>query len=145
MIIQFEKVYLADISWVARIIGVLTSKNPVVAFYGQLGAGKTTLIRHVVEALGGQESNVASPTFAIIHRYDGNEKKIYHVDAYRLSDEREALDIGMHEILDDDSIVLVEWAEKLEGILSDVKKINVRIKNTLDPFERKIIIELPHE
>ncbi|MCX7697382.1 MAG: tRNA (adenosine(37)-N6)-threonylcarbamoyltransferase complex ATPase subunit type 1 TsaE [Bacteroidales bacterium] len=145
MIIQFEKVYLTDIPWVARIMGVLVQKHPVMAFYGQLGAGKTTLICHLVEALGGGEANIGSPTFAIIHQYESKDKKIYHVDAYRLSNEKEALEIGLHEILEDDSIVLIEWAEKLEGILADVKKINVRIKDTLDPLERKIIIELPHE
>lgn len=85
----------------------------VVALSGPLGAGKTTLVRAIAEALGVTES-VTSPTFALVHRYQGRDVTIYHADAYRLKPGDDARDLGFDEMLADPrAIVLVEWPERL--------------------------------
>jgi len=147
MVVQFENVYLSDIKWVVKFLATLTSKYPLIGFYGQLGAGKTTLIRELVEELGVEKNVANSPTFAIINEYKtANNQKVIHIDAYRLANEREALDAGIHEYLEGSNIVLlIEWAEKIKNLLSDIHIVEVKIMNTMDPLARKIIIELPHE
>lgn len=85
----------------------------VVALSGELGAGKTTLVRAMSEELGVKEP-VTSPTFALVHRYAGDHVSIYHVDAYRLRPDDEAGDLGFDDMLADPSaIVLIEWADRL--------------------------------
>jgi tRNA threonylcarbamoyladenosine biosynthesis protein TsaE len=85
----------------------------VVALSGELGAGKTTLVRAVARALGVTES-VTSPTFALVHRYRGDGLTIYHVDAYRIKPGDEGRDLGFEDMLADPrAIVFVEWPERL--------------------------------
>ena len=84
----------------------------VVAISGELGAGKTTLVRAVARGLGVREP-VTSPTFALVHRYDGTAGAIYHVDAYRLKP-ADAADLGLDDMLaDPTAVVLIEWPERL--------------------------------
>ncbi len=85
----------------------------VVGISGELGTGKTTLVRAIARALGVRAS-VTSPTFALVHRYDGDGVAVYHVDAYRLKSPAEAADLGFDEMLRDaQAVVLVEWPERL--------------------------------
>jgi len=85
----------------------------VVGISGDLGTGKTTLVRSVARALG-VKGPVTSPTFALVHRYDGGDVTVYHVDAYRLTSPAEAADLGFDEMLADPrAVVLVEWPERL--------------------------------
>jgi tRNA threonylcarbamoyladenosine biosynthesis protein TsaE len=85
----------------------------VVGLSGELGTGKTTLVRAVAAALGVTQP-VTSPTFALVHRYDGREVSVFHVDAYRLKHDDEARDLGFEDMLADPrAIVLVEWPERL--------------------------------
>jgi tRNA threonylcarbamoyladenosine biosynthesis protein TsaE len=85
----------------------------VVALAGDLGTGKTTLVRAMCEALGVRGS-VTSPTFALVHRYDGEDTAVYHVDAYRLRSPAEARDLGFDDMLGEGApIVFVEWPERL--------------------------------
>jgi tRNA threonylcarbamoyladenosine biosynthesis protein TsaE len=81
----------------------------VVGLSGELGAGKTTLVRAIAAGLGVKES-VTSPTFALVHRYDGRVP-VWHVDAYRLKADDEARDLGLEEA--GEAIVLIEWPERL--------------------------------
>lgn len=83
----------------------------VVALHGDLGAGKTHLVQGLCEALGVPRARISSPTFALVHEYDGRDFPIVHLDAYRLDDPRELLDIGIEEYLDGDALALVEWPE----------------------------------
>ena len=83
----------------------------VVGLSGELGAGKTTLVRAIAEGLGVSQS-VTSPTFALVHRYDGTVP-VWHVDAYRLKAHDEARDLGLDEA--GDAVVLIEWPERLPG------------------------------
>lgn len=85
----------------------------VVALMGELGAGKTTLVRAVAEGLG-IAGSVTSPTFALVHQYRGQGVTVYHVDAYRLRPGDDARDLGFEEMLADPTgIVMVEWPERL--------------------------------
>jgi len=85
----------------------------VVALSGELGAGKTTLVRALAAGLGVHE-RVTSPTFALVHHYAGHGVTLYHVDAYRLRAEDDTRDLGLDEMLEDPAAVLVvEWPERL--------------------------------
>ena len=88
---------------------------------GDLGTGKTTLVKGIAEALDAAEADeVTSPTFTLIHEYDGaldgRPVKLYHLDVYRLEGERQLETLGLDELLTPDALVLVEWGEKFKSI-----------------------------
>jgi tRNA threonylcarbamoyladenosine biosynthesis protein TsaE len=105
----FERVAAAFASGLRR--------GDVVALAGDLGAGKTTFVRAVVRALHGRDQ-AASPTFTFRHRYAG-KPPIEHLDLYRIEKPAEALELGLEEAFDGESIVLVEWPERLPGLIPD--------------------------
>ena len=89
----------------------------VVAFRGEMGAGKTTLIREIAACLGSGDT-VTSPTFAIVNQYEGDGgRRICHFDFYRIDDIREAYDFGYEEYFYSGDLCLVEWPEKIEELL----------------------------
>jgi tRNA threonylcarbamoyladenosine biosynthesis protein TsaE len=91
-----------------------------VGIAGELGTGKTTLVRAIAGGLGVTEP-VTSPTFALVHRYSGTFATIYHVDGYRLKRPAEAADLGLDDVLaEPDSVVLIEWPERLGEWLPDL-------------------------
>jgi tRNA threonylcarbamoyladenosine biosynthesis protein TsaE len=108
-----------------EIAGML--QTPVMLFLrGDLGAGKTTLVKGIVQALDAAEPDeVTSPTFTLVHEYDGHrrvdgkmrEVKLYHVDLYRIEDERQLETIGFDEISGENAILLVEWGEKFPSVV----------------------------
>lgn len=110
----------------------------VVAFRGEMGAGKTTLIREIVALLGSGDV-VTSPTFAIINQYEAGGRPVYHFDFYRISRIEEAYDFGCEEYFDSDELCLVEWPEKVEPLLPE-RTMNVHI-TTLSEQERLIEID----
>jgi tRNA threonylcarbamoyladenosine biosynthesis protein TsaE len=87
----------------------------VIAFHGEMGAGKTTLIHALCEAKGVKDV-VTSPTFSIINEYRYPGGLIYHIDLYRLKDEEEAMRAGVEDCLYSDHLCFVEWPEKASGI-----------------------------
>ncbi len=106
-----------------ELAGQLTPKiksGSVIALYGDLGSGKTTFVKYLVEALG-SGSKVQSPTFVLIRTYKiaGKElKKIHHVDLYRITDTRELHNLGLEELISEpQSVCLIEWPEIVEKIL----------------------------
>ena len=94
----------------------------IIAFHGQMGAGKTTFI-HALCAAKGVKDVVGSPTFSIINEYaydcEGTKKVLFHMDLYRLKDEEEALRTGVEDALFSGHICLVEWPEKAPGIFPE--------------------------
>ena len=98
-----------------RLARALSSGN-VVALQGQLGAGKTRLVQAIAAELGCHMSFVVSPTFTLIHEYDGRFP-VYHVDAYRLKDADEFLDMGGGELINGDGVCLIEWADRIGDLL----------------------------
>ena len=113
----------------------------VFAFDGQMGAGKTTFIKKLVEEMG-TEDVVNSPTFAIVNVYDVEQPyrgEVYHFDCYRLKDIREALDFGAEEYLYSGNYCFIEWPEMIEQILPE-DTVWVKIEPQ-ENGERKLIID----
>ena len=102
-------------------------ENHVFAFYGKMGAGKTTFIKAICEALG-VEDVVTSPTFAIVNEYaDANGEPVYHFDFYRIKNLKEAYDIGCEEYFYSGYPCFIEWPELVEELLPE-DAISVRIE-----------------
>lgn len=101
-----------------RVIEQLNGRS-VVVFRGEMGAGKTTLIRAIMAQLG-SEDTISSPTFAIVNHYSTAEgEPVYHFDFYRINRIEEAYDFGYEEYFYSGDLCLVEWPEKIEGLLPD--------------------------
>ena len=102
-------------------------ENSVFAFYGKMGAGKTTFIKAICEALG-VEDVVTSPTFAIVNEYKVNEESVFHFDFYRIKNLREAYDIGCEEYFYSGSPCFIEWPEMIEELLpEDTVKVHIDV------------------
>jgi len=121
----------------SEIIKFATSSR-IFLFYGDMGTGKTTLIKSICEYLGTTEP-VTSPTFSIVNEYIGANAKIYHFDFYRLKNQTEALDLGYEEYFYSGAYCFIEWPEKIAGLLP-THYISVRIVATGNN-SRQIIIE----
>lgn len=121
----------------ARLLaGVVRERRGVVAIYGGMGAGKTTLIRALMEALG-SEDTVTSPTFALVNEYmTGEGERVFHFDFYRIDDRREAFDLGYEEYFYGGGLCLVEWPEKIEELLPDD---TLRIRIEVRPGDSRLI------
>ncbi|MBQ0024601.1 MAG: tRNA (adenosine(37)-N6)-threonylcarbamoyltransferase complex ATPase subunit type 1 TsaE [Bacteroidales bacterium] len=108
----------------------------VVAFYGGMGAGKTTFITALCAELG-VEDTVTSPTFTIANEYKSSEGPVYHFDFYRINRISEAMDIGLYEYFDSGCLCFVEWPEMIEELLpEDVLKVKIE---AVDECTRKLI------
>ncbi len=113
----------------------------VFAFYGEMGAGKTTFINALCRQLGVETDITSSPSFAIINEYrsDTTAELIYHFDCYRLENEAEAQDIGAEDYFDCGALCLIEWPERIEGILPDD---TVRVDITVNPDDDSRTVKL---
>ena len=98
-----------------EILQAVNSK--ILLFYGEMGSGKTTLIKELLQQLGVME-NVSSPTFSLVNEYlSDNEGIIYHFDFYRIENESEAYDIGLEEYFFNNNWCFIEWPGKVENLL----------------------------
>lgn len=98
-----------------QLIDNLTSQT--VLIYGDMGVGKTTLIKALVTLLG-SKNDVSSPTFSIVNEYEGNNQLIYHFDLYRVNDVEELYNLGIEDYLFSNNWSLIEWPEKIENIIT---------------------------
>lgn len=103
------------IAWGER-LGRNITPPLVVTIEGDLGAGKTTLTRAICHGYG-VTSDVTSPTFTIVHEYDGGRSKVYHLDLYRLRDPRELVTVGWDDILAEKALVIVEWPDRASSLM----------------------------
>ena len=102
-------------------------RHTAVLLIGNLGAGKTTLAKGIAKGLGAADPDqVSSPTFTLIHEYE-KRRKIYHVDLYRLDRVGEVAALGLDELFERDSVVLVEWGERFPQIMPS-ERIEIRIE-----------------
>ena len=118
---------IKDINKAARTFIDYMPEGNVIAFYGNMGAGKTTFIKALCEELG-VEDEVTSPTFAIVNEYTCTNapSKIYHFDFYRVKKLEEVYDMGYEDYFYSDSLCLIEWPELIEELLpDDVTKVHI--------------------
>jgi tRNA threonylcarbamoyladenosine biosynthesis protein TsaE len=136
----------ADTIEVGRKLARLLKPPQLLLLRGELGTGKTTLVKGIAQALEAAEPDeVTSPTFTLVHEYEGTQDskpvKLYHIDVYRLEGERQLETLGLDELLTPDALVLVEWGEKFKSIKKrstgeivitseggDARKISVTLK-----------------
>lgn len=129
---------VADLEQAARRFVEEMGDETVYAFYGEMGAGKTTFIRALAAALGVEDDVANSPSFSIINEYrsDTTAELIYHFDLYRLDSMDEAMDIGVEDYFDSGALCLLEWPERIEPMLPDD---TVRVTITVNPDESRTI------
>jgi len=116
----------AEMVALGRQLALVLADVRLVGFSGDLGAGKTTLVRGLLQALGHQGA-VTSPTFTLVQPYTLDSRSIYHFDLYRLQDPQELEDIGWREYFQPGQLCLLEWPEKAHGLLP-VADIDVMIQ-----------------
>jgi len=109
---------------------VKASKHKILLFNGEMGAGKTTLIKKLCEVLG-VEDIASSPTFSLVNEYQTLDGEIvYHFDFYRINKEEEAYDMGIEDYLYSDAWCLIEWPEKVKNLLPlEVQTVNITVLN----------------
>lgn len=107
-------------------IAMMLPRRGVVFLIGDLGAGKTTLTKGIAKGLGAaHEDEVSSPTFTLMHEY-GSPVRLYHIDLYRLDEERQLATLGLDEVFDRDAVVVIEWPEKFRRWLpADAVEIRI--------------------
>ena len=136
----------ADTVAVGRKLAGVLKPPQFLLLRGELGTGKTTLVKGIAQALDAAEPDeVTSPTFTLIHEFDGSREgkpvKLYHLDVYRLESERQLETLGLEDLLTPDALVVVEWGEKFKSIKKratgeiviapeggDARKITVTLK-----------------
>ena len=128
---------LSEIDIVAKEFLRQVGAPRVIAFHGNMGAGKTTFVRAVCRAKGVEDA-VSSPTFSIVNEYRGREGKIFHIDLYRLRDEREVLQAGVEDCLYSGELCLVEWPERA-ATLFPAQTVHVFLE-VVTQTERRIVI-----
>ncbi|HVJ08066.1 MAG TPA: tRNA (adenosine(37)-N6)-threonylcarbamoyltransferase complex ATPase subunit type 1 TsaE [Acidisarcina sp.] len=144
---EFESASSAETIQVGRELAKLLVPPKFLILRGNLGTGKTTLVKGIAQALDAADPDeVTSPTFTLIHEFEGtrNGKPVllYHLDLYRIEGERQLETLGLDDIATPDSIVLVEWGEKFKSVLKrsngeirleatggDTRKITVTLKD----------------
>ena len=122
----------------ARAVGELLRPGDVVSLVGDLGAGKTVFARGVARALGVTEL-VVSPSFTIVREYDGRVPLV-HVDVYRIDAVQELHDLGFEEVVREDAVTLVEWGDRIDGLLPG-DRLDVRLAPGASDDERVVEIE----
>lgn len=107
----------SELNKAAKEIINYSGEQTIWAFYGEMGAGKTTLIRAIADQLE-IEDNVHSPTFSIVNEYESlTDEVFYHFDFYRIKKESEAMDIGIEEYFDSGDVCFIEWPQKIPSLL----------------------------
>lgn len=121
-------------------------EKTIIAFRGEMGAGKTTFISQLVKELGVDEDEASSPSFSIVNEYrsDTTAELIYHFDCYRLENLEEALDLGIEDYFDSGALCLLEWPERIEDVLPE-DTLNVEIKADYESGLRTITFDVPEE
>ena len=122
---RLERLNEEELKKLAAVISS-TMKNGLVLLMGNLGAGKTTFVKGMARGLGIREEMVTSPTFVIMNVYEGIST-LYHVDLYRIGDPEELFYIGLEEVMEDEGIVAVEWADLFPEMWEDLPRIEVKI------------------
>jgi tRNA threonylcarbamoyladenosine biosynthesis protein TsaE len=120
-----------------RTLSDLLAPPKLVLLRGDLGAGKTTLVKGIAAGFeAAAEEDVTSPTFTLVHEYRGPQANLYHIDLYRVDSPRELETLGLDDLRADDSILLIEWGEKFPRLARE-RDVEIAIKHVSES-ERKI-------
>lgn len=123
-----------------KLLGYLDAKvaegRNIVLLKGNLGAGKTTLVKQYVRFNGGDEHEVDSPTFSLVNSYKYNGREVHHFDLYRLDSLEEIEDIGFMEYIDSGNLCFIEWPEKIADFLPEDQMITIDIDVSLEQCRR---------
>ena len=122
-----------------ELLGQSLPPRSVLLFEGDLGAGKTTLIKAVARGLG-VTTPATSPTYALVHHYEGRRGPVYHLDCYRLRSEDEAADLDWETLSRDADALLIEWPERAGAWVPEATR-RVRLSHVSDPSRRGIAVE----
>lgn len=129
-----------ELSKLAEELLACAGKRNIWLFFGEMGSGKTTLIKSIGTQVGVTET-MSSPTFSLVNEYStSGPRKVYHIDLYRLINEKEVIDIGLEEYFNSGELCLVEWPERL-GRLTPPHHAKIRITST-DSSHRRIDYQL---
>jgi tRNA threonylcarbamoyladenosine biosynthesis protein TsaE len=133
------KIFIKDkrhLSVAAKQLLEQSGDKKIFAFYGSMGAGKTTIIKAICESLGAVDL-VSSPTFTLVNEYKtAGGESIFHIDFYRIKKQAELYDFGIEEYLTGDSYCFMEWPELIEEILPEE---TVRVRISVDEQEQRIL------
>jgi tRNA threonylcarbamoyladenosine biosynthesis protein TsaE len=133
-IIYHPKIYsflsrgVSDTLKIGKAIAKHLNKGDIVCLFGNLGAGKTVLVKGIAEGLGIKRNKIISPTFVLIHEYK-RDIPLYHFDLYRLENPKDIFGLGYEEYFFNDGITVIEWADRLKYLLpGEFLKIELLIK-----------------
>jgi len=112
----------------------LLPDGTTVALLGTLGAGKTRLVRAIAAAVGARAEEIVSPTFVLCQEYHG-QRSLFHLDAYRIRDDDEFLELGAEELFESGALTLIEWADRVENCLPP-ERVQISIETTGETARR---------
>jgi tRNA threonylcarbamoyladenosine biosynthesis protein TsaE len=122
-----------------RTLSELLAPPKLVLLRGDLGAGKTTLIKGIASGFeAASEEDVTSPTFTLVHEYRGPRANLYHIDLYRVDTPRQLETLGIDDLFTENSVLLIEWGEKFPRFVRD-RDVEIRLER-VGENERKILI-----
>ena len=126
-----------------RALAALLAPPKLVLLRGDLGAGKTTLVKGIAAAFeAAAEEDVTSPTFTLVHEYRGPRANLYHIDLYRVDTPRELETLGLDDLRSEDSILLIEWGEKFPRLLRE-RDVEISLEREGETARRIRIVGLP--
>jgi tRNA threonylcarbamoyladenosine biosynthesis protein TsaE len=124
-----------------RSIGSQLRGGEVIALIGPLGSGKTHIIKGIALGIGARDTSVVtSPTFVLVNEYEGGRLEMYHIDAYRLDAMRDFEMLGFDDFCHPGSVVMIEWADKVERVLANIEHITVSLAYAAEG-SRRIVLE----
>jgi tRNA threonylcarbamoyladenosine biosynthesis protein TsaE len=135
---KFQDCDISKMKEIAYSVASGLKVGDVVCLSGDLGVGKTSLAKMMIQSVLLKDEEVTSPTFNLVHTYDTTRGKIWHFDLYRLNDKEEIIELGIDDAFDN-GISIIEWPEIIEDILPETA-INIRLSFSGDDFLRDVYI-----
>ena len=136
---EFTTKSAAETIALGRDLASLLAPPKIVLLRGNLGAGKTTIVKGIAEGFqAAKEEDVTSPTFTLIHEYRGQTATLYHIDLYRVDTQRELETLGLDDLISENSVLLIEWGEKFARFENE-RDVEIGLER-LGENERKIVV-----